>query len=115
MQGFLYSFKHLVLIALILRAMLPAGWMPDASGNAPLVICSVDAPSAEHDGKAPAQNIHQDACPFSGLPHLASTPDVPTLIAPGFHAFVAATDRVYAAQIAARHQPQSPRAPPLSA
>src|SRR5688572_13208032 len=42
MQGIFHSLKHLALIALILRAMLPAGWMPAAAGNASFTICTVN-------------------------------------------------------------------------
>ncbi len=45
-------------------------------------------------------------------PILASVPDMPQLTLPTFHAFAAATDRVYATTVAARFTPQSPRAPP---
>jgi hypothetical protein len=42
-------------------------------------------------------------------------PDLPQLTLPAFHTFVAATDRRYAATVAARFSPGSPRAPPLNA
>jgi len=113
MQGLFHFARHVAFIALVARALLPAGWMPDAHG---LTICSVDAPSHQSDnGKAPAKDAHHDICPFAAAPHLASTPDAPQLILPAFHAFAAFTDRATAATIAARFSPQSPRAPPLNA
>jgi hypothetical protein len=111
MQGIFRAARHLALIALIARALLPAGWMPAAHG---LTICSVEI-STRHDQKAPAEkDVHHDICPFAAAPHLASAPDLPHLILPAFHAFAAAADRDYAAMVAARFSPGSPRAPPLN-
>jgi hypothetical protein len=70
----------------------------------------------DHDGhgKAPLRPDHHDFCPRAAAAHLASVPDVPQLMLPTFHAFMAFTDRSYAAVIAARFTPQSPRAPPVN-
>ena len=109
MQDLSRALRHLAIIALLVRAMLPAGWMPDAQG---LTICSL-SPVIHHDGdqKAPAQAIHEE-CAFAAAPHLAAAPDAPRLALPAFHAFTAAIDRGRALRIAARFTPQSPRAPP---
>jgi hypothetical protein len=114
MQGIFRFARHVAFIALVARALLPAGWMPDAHG---LTICSVDAPvhrSADlgkpDSGKDSAAG--HDQCPFAAAPHLASTPDVPSLSMPSVHALAAAADRAYAATIVARFTPQAPRAPP---
>lgn len=117
MQGILHSLKHLALIALILRAMLPTGWMPSQAADAPFTICTVTA-SQQHDpaNKVPdPSSHHEEACAFSGMPQLAATPDIASVILPVVHGFAARTDRAYAANISAHHQPQSPRAPPLNA
>ncbi|HVT36520.1 MAG TPA: hypothetical protein VHE37_13110 [Nevskiaceae bacterium] len=56
---------HLLLVAaLLLRALIPAGLMPGSGGGAPaLVICTADGArfSLAHDGHHPAQQAH---CPF---------------------------------------------------
>ncbi len=115
MPGFFRTVRHLALIAMIVRALLPAGWMPDAQAG--LTICSL---GVVHHDSAPGhpspdgQGQHEE-CPFAAAPHLASVPDVPQLTLPAFHAFAAATDRAYASVLAARFTPQSPRAPPLNA
>lgn len=117
MQGMLHSLKHLALIAMILRALLPAGWMPAtaAPGEIAFTICSVDL-AAKHQHDAPAQkDSHDKPCAFTGAPQLAAAPDAPALALPVIHAFAANTDRVLAARIAAQFQPHSPRAPPLNA
>ena len=113
MQGFFRFARHVALIALVARALLPAGWMPDAQG---LTICSVEAPAhQDNHGKAPAQDSHHDICPFAAAPHLAAVPNLPQLILPAFHAFAARADRSTAATLAARFMPGSPRAPPAFA
>ena len=116
MQGMLHSLKHLALIAMILRALLPAGWMPAAaSGEIAFTICSVDiAAKQQHD--APVQkDSHDKPCAFTGAPQLAAAPDAPALALPAVHVIAAGTDRMRAARIAAQFQPHSPRAPPLNA
>jgi hypothetical protein len=116
MQGISRGLRHLAIIALLVRAMLPAGWMPDAQG---LVVCSVSlSPVIHHDGgqKAPAQEhqaAHQD-CAFAAAAQLAATPDAPQFALPAFHAFAARSDDARAVAIAARFSPGSPRAPPLT-
>ncbi|HEU0162427.1 MAG TPA: hypothetical protein VFQ69_08505, partial [Rhizomicrobium sp.] len=105
------------LIAMILRALLPAGWMPAATvpGEIAFTICSVDS-AAKHRHEAPVQkDSHEKPCAFLGAPQLAAAPDAPALALPAIHAFAADTDRVLAARIAARFQPNSPRAPPRNA
>ena len=115
MQELSRALRHLAIIALLVRAMLPAGWMPDAQAG--LVICSLDTLGKVHsDGtqKAPAQSAHEE-CAFAAAAPLAAAPDAPLLILPAFHALAATVDRSLAASIAARFTPQSPRAPPLNA
>jgi hypothetical protein len=112
MQGIFRIARHLALIALIARAFVPAGWMPDAQGA--MTICSATAPT-QHSDKHPDQDAHHDICPFAAAPHLASTPDVPVLAAPLAHSIAAATDRAYAATLRMRFTPGSPRAPPFFA
>jgi len=121
MPGIMHAVRHVALAALILRAMLPAGWMPDAQAG--LTICSLDAAPAvghlgtvHHDG-APADHgkaDHQE-CPFAAAAHFAPPPQNAVLALPIQHAFAAATDQARAVLIAARFSPGSPRAPPLSA
>jgi len=112
MQGIFRIARHLAFVALVMRALLPTGWMPSADG---MTICSVETPAQQGEhGKAPgnSQDAHHDICPFSAAPHLASTPDVPQLALPVLHAFAAATDSAYAVAVSAYFTPQSPRAPP---
>ena len=110
----------LMLMAIGLRGVIPAGWMPNTQGapNTPLVICTAAGAQviAAHDasGHAPAPGRQQhDHCAFAGL---ASAPP-PALIGlpiPSALADVAVADRLgRAAPVAARgHREQAPRAPP---
>jgi hypothetical protein len=140
MQGIFHFARRLAFAALVVRALVPTGWMPDAAG---LVMCSVDMPmqhenasipmdhdamsmamdhddmmmdraktDASHGKNEPAQYSHHDICPFAAAPHLASIPELPQLTLPALHTFAAATDQLYALAIGARFAPQSPRAPP---
>jgi hypothetical protein len=116
MQGFFRFARHVALIALIARALVPAGWMPDAHG---MTICSVQTPGLttlgviHHDGQPNGKHdSSSQECPFAASAHMAAAPDAPSLTAPTMHAIAAAVDRTYAAAIGARFVPQSPRAPP---
>jgi len=118
MQGISRGLRHLAIIALLVRAMLPAGWMPDAHA---LVICSTSlSPIIHYDGGSkPSDNdkhqaAHQD-CAFAAAAHLAAAPDAAQLALPAFHAFAALADAGRADTIASRFSPGSPRAPPLNA
>jgi hypothetical protein len=90
----------LALGAMLLRAILPAGWMPNVSG-APLVICSIDGVHHGAPAQDPLKGSQQDehACPFAMAAHLAP---------PQFPAVVLAPFSV--AQFGARieHEPVTP-------
>ncbi len=114
MQGLFRIARQMAFVALMLRALMPSGWMPDANGG--LMICSANTTLGviHHDG-APEKKADQQECPFAAASQLAGAPDAPLLVLPTFHAFAARTDRAYAATVAAHFTPQSPRAPPLNA
>jgi hypothetical protein len=105
--------KHLILIALLARALVPAGWMPVANAGSLITICSIQGKKVLHPD-APAREMASEECAYAAAPHVAFVPDAPVLTAPAVHAHTAKTDRVYAATIVARFTPQSPRAPPLN-
>src|SRR3954462_10164278 len=99
MQDLSRAVRHLAIIALLVRAMAPAGWMPDIQG---LTICSL-SPVIHHDGdrKAPAQAAHEQ-CAFAAAAPLAAAPDAPYLTLPALHGFAAVIDSGLPATIAAR-------------
>ncbi|MES2472437.1 MAG: hypothetical protein V4601_06300 [Pseudomonadota bacterium] len=114
MTGTLRLLKHLALIALFARALVPAGWMPIANADTLITICSIEGKKVLHPD-APARDMPSEDCAYGAVPHVAFVPEAPVLTAPAVHAREAQTDRIYAAAIVARFSPGSPRAPPLNA
>jgi hypothetical protein len=127
----------LALAAMMLRALMPMGWMPNPAGftNSPLVICLMDTPSGldtaqakdmsdmdmpgmdmQGGGHDHGQQQNSQPCPFAAAPHIASAAligeaPLPLLFArlaeKSAHETGLAHDRAY--------QPQAPRAPPYFA
>lgn len=113
---------HLALAAMILRALLPTGWMPNLSGQpgSALIICSMDgATSVTGDqGNLPTKHLpdghgDHDGCPFAAAPHLAAAGSLPaiqqSLVA---QSFVSGFAKSQAPPALTGYAPQSPRAPP---
>jgi hypothetical protein len=120
-----FAAVHVALAAMVLRALLPAGWMPGASAGTPLVVCTMDGPvriALGADGKPlkhqPLQDDarHHEMCPFAAAPHLA-TPSAPAQLALPGYAILGSREvaRQYVVTGAGRYAPQSPRAPPALA
>jgi hypothetical protein len=103
--------RHLAIVALFARALLPAGWMPDAQAG--MVICSATL-GVIHLDTAPGHHnqAQHEECPFAAASVMAAAPDAPHIALPIVHAFIARIDSAHAQQIAARFTSQSPRAPP---
>ena len=113
---------HLALAAMMLRALLPAGWMPNPAGFAEslFVICTADGPiwpigQSEHRHHTPddRQQSHE-ACPFAAAPHVAG----PAILAQiDLLPLLGRLSDPPATAMVVRHrtpyQPQAPRAPPL--
>ena len=108
----------LAIQAMLMRALLPAGWMPSSDSHAPLVICPMTGgvmhASPAHRGMP---QHHYPVCPFTAsLGQLASPAAASPLPLPPNQPAV--TPPVGPAAIlfaALSHRSQSPRAPPLSA
>ena len=78
-------FRHLrpaiasfALAAMLLRALLPEGWMPNPTGLAgtPVVLCTAYGMQhivLDQDGKPakPSDSKHSDVCPFAAAAHFA--------------------------------------------
>jgi hypothetical protein len=120
---------HLAFAAMLLRALLPAGWMPNptASLTVPLVICTMNGPVRETVtlGEKPLDPGHgprhddgrqPSVCPFAAAVQLA-VPTPAVILAPS-QATALLTARPLA-QRSARHITRyslpSPRAPPAAA
>jgi hypothetical protein len=131
LRTFRLAAVQLALAAMMLRALLPMGWMPNPDGFAqsPLVICLMDMPSGMdmshamdmskpmdmgmqgHGHDHGQQNNEQ--CPFAAAPHVAAPFTIAELAPPSEQAHFAEkpTSRTLAT-LALDYHPQSPRAPP---
>ena len=114
-------FASLALAAMMLRALVPDGWMPSADGAAhgvSISICTMHGPVRVvlgPDGKPqkPDQNRGHDICPFAAAPHFAAAAASPALAPPLAISFVPVHDTAFRAPARpAVYTPQSPRAPP---
>ena len=137
MQAFRRAAVLVAILAMTLRGLLPAGWMPNPEGMSvsALVICDMDDPglsalSMTHmgmgqmdmshmdmagpsSGHKHADDGHQQPCPFAAAPHFA-TPNATALLSlPSLAVQFAHPLRLVQSSIAAaRYAPQAPRAPP---
>jgi uncharacterized protein involved in copper resistance len=140
MTSFRRAAVCLALAAMMLRALMPAGWMPNPAGTGGsfFVICDMDqgdmsgmdmshmsamdmskmdmsgmdhGPSGKQSGDA-----HQhEACPFAAAPHVATPSAEAALLLPSLLAkFSPLLAHGQAAIKAAVYTPQSPRGPPVS-
>ena len=112
---------QLAICAMMLRALIPAGWMPNADSDATaglFTICSVDS-RASHDGSGSddqKQVDRHEVCPFAAAPQLATPTVMAALAIPSLIAVVAEPSSV--GDAVPRHTayaPQAPRAPPAPA
>jgi len=113
----------LALAAMLLRALLPAGWMPSTGLTPALItICTMDGPqrvAPPDSGKpAPDQHTHDRAnapCAFAAAAPFAPLTETPILLAP--RASADKSGIVLASAIAVRlaKSAHSPRAPPTLA
>ncbi len=139
MTSFRRAAVCLALAAMMLRALMPAGWMPNpaGAGESLFVICDMDQMDMSkmdmsHMSAADMANMdmsgmdhgssgkhsgdgHQTTCPFAAAPHVATPSSVAALQLPsqlaGFSPLLATEQ---AAIKAATYKPQSPRGPPIS-
>jgi hypothetical protein len=102
---------------MLLRAVLPAGWMPAAitSANAsPFVICSIDGP--QHSTPAKPSHDHDRAtapCVFAAV-HAATPTAKPAEVTPVTTASpIVFTPRREAITASAQFRPNTARAPPI--
>ncbi|HSV04287.1 MAG TPA: hypothetical protein VLI41_13900 [Phenylobacterium sp.] len=110
----------LLLAALMLRAAIPAGWMPNTAGlvDSPLVIC-MGSSAHDHGGPsalpgAPHRPHRHGVCAFASLGAPLKPPALVLAAAPLTAIYVRAdfaADRVPPAS--QRRRPQSARGPPL--
>jgi hypothetical protein len=111
------AFRHLLLAALLIRALLPLGWMPGQAqlGEAAFIICAADG-SIQHGapGKDDKANAHQP-CAFAAAFQSFDLPEAAAIAAPSLVAFAAPVIAARDAQAAARFSAHAARAPPATA
>jgi hypothetical protein len=127
---------YLAIVAMALRALMPAGWMPNPDGAAKtaFVICDMGemdmsgmagmdmskmsgadhATAADHGPAKKSNDSHQhEDCPFAAAPHFATSSAVAMLLPPSSAAgFLQHLAGAQVAVQSAAYAPQSPRAPP---
>lgn len=109
---------HLALVAMLLRALLPAGWMPAVltpANASPFVICTIDGPlhPAKHDPSS-GQGRMNTPCVFAAAAHLSPPLADAPLLLPQFVQpirFAQSHDDIIAS---ASFRPNTARAPPAS-
>jgi uncharacterized protein involved in copper resistance len=128
----------LALAAMMLRALMPAGWMPNPAGASEslFIICDMDQdmpgmdmshmsaadmaqmdmPGMDHGSSGKhSMDGHQQACPFGAAPHVATSSNLVALLLPSRVAdFAAHRAQARVAADTASYTPQSPRAPPVT-
>ncbi len=107
--------RHLLLAALLLRALVPLGWMPGSPqlGQAAWIICTADG-QIQHGipGKDEAAQQHQP-CAFAAA-HVMASPQGEGLTPPLLRTTaIEPQTALVPAFVAAAFTPQAPRAPPL--
>ncbi|HWA91997.1 MAG TPA: hypothetical protein VG889_18295 [Rhizomicrobium sp.] len=106
---------HVALVAMLLRALLPAGWMPSAGGEAPFTICTADGATHTLPGTPHKTQDRHEVCPFAAAPHVAAPIDLATVALPSLVAAAPDTMRIAAPAARKPHAPQAPRGPPAFA
>jgi hypothetical protein len=107
---------HFALVAMLLRALLPAGWMPAAITSAdasPFVICTVDGPVHAPARHAPAHDRASAPCVFAAAAPLSSpvAHAAASLLAVGWSRIDFAP-RIEATSSTRPYRLNAPRAPP---
>ena len=114
---------YIALMALVMRAVIPVGWMPNSTGKgAAFIVCTADGPAPflfGPDGKPakqddPGKTDHHSTCPFNAAPHFAVHAALASVDVPASNA--AQQPNLVGAPFALgskRYQRWSPRAPPF--
>jgi hypothetical protein len=102
----------LILLVLVARALIPAGFMPAGDGSAQLMLCPNGMLMPSDAGKAAgAGQLHTDHCPFGSAPFAAPITHLPVIpvVAGAVRtpAFEPAS-WVPSARAARTHQPRAP-------
>ncbi len=116
-----FAAVYVAIAAMMLRALLPTGWMPGTGNGLGITVCSMNGPvqlDIGPDGKAQKHQQQDDGrshetCPFAAAPHFASPAALPAVAAPT--ALAATIKRDFRRAVASgsdRNPPQLTRGPP---
>lgn len=112
----------LLLVALVFRSAVPAGWMPNTAraGAAPVVICTGTGAMAwthvpRQPPAKPHQSAHPDVCAFAGWASSPAPEMAPPPAPVGGWTRIARAEPQHAPALDRRgHSEQAARAPPAS-
>jgi hypothetical protein len=125
--GFSRPALALALVAMLLRALLPAGWMPNPAGPARafITICTMNGPvhmawpgtaRPAPDRRSPDQHSSDHAnapCAFAAAAPLAALAQTTLLVPPLAAARFVSRTHGAAIQIQSRDRAHAPRGPPI--
>ena len=110
------AFRHILLAALLIRALLPLGWMPGQAqlGEAAFVICAADG-TLQHGmpGKDGEAKPHQP-CAFAAASQIFDLPEAAHIPAPSVARLPGTVLAAADVRTGAIHRPHAARAPPLT-
>ncbi|MBV8978890.1 MAG: hypothetical protein JO261_05485 [Alphaproteobacteria bacterium] len=107
------------LLALLLRAAVPEGWMPAKAASAPLMPCpgimTMPMTPSHHGAPLRKQDGHTTICIFAATAHFGSVPVPAPLAAPaGAVERIAPLPSAVVFVSKSLYRPNTARAPPLS-
>lgn len=113
---------YMLLLAMLVRGLVPAGWMPASSGGAPLAICTLHglqivdtAPKGQPSPQRDTAPAAHDICPFAAAAHLTLGPAAPAAPLPQVMAYAPAPSASLGGAIAREVSlVHGARAPPLA-
>jgi len=108
----------LALSAMLLRALLPAGWMPAGEGDGPLVICTGHGPVQTPSGPIRGHTLPRggaEICPFATAAHLSTPAPFMAPQPAGVRPDTAQSDFARLVPRSPVYRAQSPPAPPIAA
>jgi hypothetical protein len=115
-----YAAAYVAILAMMLRALVPVGWMPSGTPGHAFTICTVDgfqriAPAHRTGDHDPAPAHDNSVCPFAAFAHFAPPTAAPVLAAlPTTYTTARFAPLVSLSTIASRDWNRAPRAPPAN-
>ncbi|HEY1708593.1 MAG TPA: DUF2946 family protein [Rhizomicrobium sp.] len=121
-----FAAVYVALVAMLVHALIPVGWMPSQGGAAgvPIALCTMDGPArmvVDQSGRPVKQKPVQDdrhrhdICPFAAAPHFASPTTIASVAAPtAIDAIASLFVSSARPDLRPNYSSQAPRAPPVT-